>query len=158
MFRGQAVHTIDAKNRVSIPSEFRVEFERRSEKAPILALKGDHLALYPYDDWCAWEAKVLSVAEFDAKADKFAQYVLANASSCPIDGQGRILVPPYLREKAGLQREVVIAGRGHWIALWDRARYESAMSGVHGSYEELSSAVGARRERKEFSLGGTGEG
>ncbi len=158
MFRGQAVHTIDAKNRISIPSEFRVEFERRSEHAPVLALKGDHLALYPYDDWCAWEAKVLSVAEFDAKADKFAQFVLANATTCPIDSQGRILVPPLLREKAQLRRDVVIAGRGHWISLWDRARYESTMSAILGQYDELSSAVAARRERKESSLGGTGGG
>ena len=158
MFRGQAVHTIDAKNRISISSEFRVEFERRSEQAPILTLKGDHLALYPYEDWCAWESKLLSVADFDAQADDFADFVMSYASACPIDSQGRILVPPRLREKASLHREVVIAGRGKWVALWDRARYEQKMSAILGRYDELSSAVGAKRERKEFSLGGTGEG
>ena len=92
MFRGRAVHTIDAKNRISIPSEFRVQFERLSDHAPILALKGDHLALYPYDDWCAWEAKVLSVADFASEAEQFAQFVMSHASDCPIDSQGRILV------------------------------------------------------------------
>jgi MraZ protein len=158
MFRGKAVHSIDAKNRISIPSEFRVEFERHGEHAPVLAFKGDHLALYPYDDWRVWESKLLSVADFDSQADDFADFVLSHASDCPIDSQGRILVPPFLREKASLHREVVIAGRGKWVALWDKARYEQKMSGIQDRYDELSSAVGARRERKEFSLGGTGEG
>ena len=55
MFRGRFVHTMDSKGRVSIPSGFRMELQRRSERAPILTNADQCLLLYPYEDWCDFE-------------------------------------------------------------------------------------------------------
>ena len=120
MFRGRFVHTLDSKGRVSIPSGFRLELQRRSERAPILTNADQCLLLYPYEDWCDFEQRIVGLSSFDPDVQAFARMMISGASECPIDAQGRILVPPVLREHARLEREAMIAGVGPRIELWDR--------------------------------------
>jgi MraZ protein len=141
MFRGRSIHTIDAKNRVSIPAPYRAEFERRSESAPILTNQAACLALFPYEDWCELEQRLLSVSSVDPDVQAFTRFMVSGAAECPIDRQGRILVPPPLREYAKLEREVVIAGVGNRIELWNRARFDEELTRTQARYDQISSAV-----------------
>ena len=141
MFRGRSVHTIDAKNRISIPAGFRVEFERRSDQAPILTNDAASLALYPYEDWCLFEERLLNLSSVDPNVGAYARFMVSGASECPIDKQGRILVPPALREYAGLDREVTIAGVGNRLELWDKVRFDAELSKTQARFVEISSSV-----------------
>ncbi|HME70933.1 MAG TPA: division/cell wall cluster transcriptional repressor MraZ, partial [Myxococcota bacterium] len=67
--------------------------------------------------------------------------MVSGALECPIDSQGRILVPPYLREHAALDRDVTIAGVGKRIELWDKSRFDQDLAMTKARIGEISAAV-----------------
>lgn len=144
MFRGRYVHTIDAKNRMSLPAPFRQELQRRSDHAPILTNAHECLDLYAYEDWLAFEESIVGIASVDPEAQAYARMLISGATECPIDKQGRILVPPHLREHAALQREVTVAGVGPKIELWDKARFEANLTNTHAHYPETARSVASK--------------
>ena len=144
MFRGRFVHTIDAKNRMSLPASFRHEFGLRSDHAPILTNAHECLDLYPYEDWLEYEQSIVGISSVDPQAQAYARMVISGATECPVDKQGRILVPPYLREHAGLDREVTVAGVGPKIELWDKNRFESNLSNTQARFQEMATSVAAK--------------
>jgi MraZ protein len=141
MFRGRYMHTIDAKGRVSLPAELRMELQRRSEHAPFLTNMPDHLALYPHEDWLAYEEQLFAPDPFMPEAQDLQLFMLSGAAPCAADNQGRILIPPALREHARLDKDVVIAGAGKHIQIWDRARFDQFISRTQSSFRELASVV-----------------
>jgi MraZ protein len=137
MFRGRHSHTIDAKGRLSIPAAYREEL-RQAEGPPFLTVDLDCLKLYPYADWCERERRILAVADLDPDAKDFARHLISNACEAPIDRQGRILVPQYLREYAGLEKEVTLAGAGATVEVWDPARLGGLDDQTKVNFRQLS--------------------
>ena len=135
------MHTIDAKNRMSLPAPFRQELQRRSDHAAILTNAHECLELYPYDDWLVYEEQLVGDASIDPERQALARMVISGATECPIDKNGRILVPPYLRDYAALEREVTVAGVGPKIELWDRRRFESNLMNTQVRYPEMARSV-----------------
>jgi MraZ protein len=148
MFRGRFVHTIDSKGRMSIPSGFRAELEHRSDRAPIVTTGFECLHLYPYEDWREVERRIVDNATEDADVQAYQRMMISGAAECPIDKQGRMLIPPILREHAGLGREVTIAGVGPRIEIWDKDRFDADLSKTQARYPEIASKV-ADLTRKE---------
>jgi MraZ protein len=144
MFRGRFVHTIDSKNRMSLPVGFRQEFQRRSDRPPILTNAHQCLELHPFEDWQAYEEMIVGMATIDPEAQAYARIMVSGAIECPIDKQGRILVPPHLREFAGLTREVTVAGVGAKIELWDTARFEQKFIQTQARFEEMAISLAAK--------------
>ncbi len=138
MFRGRFVHSIDSKNRMSLPAGFRQELQAQSDLPPVLTNAHECLDLYPHEDWLAFEEKIVAVADVDPDAQAYARMLISGATPCPIDKQGRILVPPYLREHAGLKREVTVAGVGPKIELWDRERFEDSLTQTNARFPEMA--------------------
>jgi len=154
-FRGTFYHTIDAKGRLSIPSGFRVELQRQSDRAPILTNHRDSLHLYPYEDWLELEEGLGEVASVHPDAQRFARWMISNAVDAPIDSQGRILIPPFLRKRAQLGREVSILGVGRRIEIWDKARLDTDLNGTLERFEEISRDLAPKlREAKKPISGG----
>jgi MraZ protein len=141
MFRGRFVHTIDAKGRISIPSGFRMELERRSERAPILTNAFRCLHLYPFEDWCEVERRIVENETEDTDFQAYQRMMISGATECPIDKQGRLLVPPHLREHAGLERDVTIAGVGPRVEIWDKARFDADLMKTQARFSEIASMV-----------------
>jgi MraZ protein len=141
MFRGRYVHTIDAKGRVSLPSEFRTALKERSELAPFLVNMPDHLALYPHEDWIAYEDRLFDEDQFSPDVQDMKLFMVSGATPCPPDGQGRILIPPALRSDAHLDREVVIAGVRTHIQIWDKARLEQQFERTRANFREITSRI-----------------
>lgn len=141
MFRGRHAHTIDQKGRVSIPAGFRVELQRRSEMPPIITNAHECLYLFSYEDWADFEQRLVSLSSIDVHNDAFRRFFISGASECPIDGQGRLLIPGYLRDHADLKREVTIAGVGERIELWDKARFDAEITRTRARYSEIASEV-----------------
>jgi MraZ protein len=144
MFRGRFVHTIDSKNRMSLPAGFRAEFQRRSDLPPFLTTGRHCLELHPNEDWKRFEDRITARAATNPHAQAMVRYLISNAIECPIDKQGRILVPQYLRDKAGLERDVTVAGVGAKIELWDSTRFEADLSNTEARYEEYSKSLEAK--------------
>ena len=139
------MHTIDAKNRMSLPAAFRQQLQGKSPKAsnpPIITNAANAcLELYPFEDWEEFEQNIVSIASVDPEAQAYARVKISGASECPIDKQGRILVPPYLREYAKLEREVMVAGVGPRIELWNAARFEENLSQIQARFEGVAMSV-----------------
>ncbi len=143
MFRGRHTHNIDAKGRVSIPTGYRQELQQVAERPPILTAHDDHLRLVPSEIWSDYEERILSAAEVDPDAAAYVRMVIANAVEAPIDKQGRILVPQYLREMVGLQKEVEFAGVGPHVEIWDAARFRMQLGQVQSNFPEIARKFGA---------------
>ncbi len=149
MFRGRYEHSMDAKGRLSIPSGFRVEIQRRSEKAPVLTNFGDHLALYPADVWEAKEQDLLSLSDLQTDVQDLQRYVIAEANDAPIDNQGRILIPALLRKDAELGSKVILAGVLNKIEIWAPERFEQKKQMTQMRLTSIQESVDARRRKQE---------
>lgn len=125
MFMGEYNHTIDPKSRVIIPAKFR---EKLGSEFVITKGLDGCLYGYPFDTWEEVGKNFRESIKSNKEARKFSRFFFASASDCDIDKQGRILIPANLREYAGLQKDVVIAGNLTHIEIWDKARWEEANS------------------------------
>ena len=138
-FQGRFIHTIDDKGRLSIPAGYRVTLQgkNKSKKAPTLTIQADCLALFPPAEWEKMKDNFDKASAIDPEAGALKRFLISNAHECPIDGPGRISVPPHLREYAGLEREVTVAGVGTHIELWNKARHEEEMSKVRTDFARI---------------------
>ncbi|HVP31464.1 MAG TPA: division/cell wall cluster transcriptional repressor MraZ [Myxococcota bacterium] len=133
MFRGRYTHTMDGKGRVSIPSAFRAALLGREEggasaaqaKPPFLTNLQRCVAVYPHDAWLEVERRLSEASSMQPEVQALQRFAVSGAIECPIDAQGRILVPPYLREHGALTKDVLIAGVGPRIELWNKERFAS---------------------------------
>ena len=123
MFMGEYSHTIDAKGRLIIPSKFR---EGLGEK--FVVSKGFDGCLQAYDPetWKGIEEKLKELPQFKKETRAITRFFLAGAVEAEIDKQGRILIPAKLREYAGLKKDVVLAGSGSRVEIWDSEKWGAA--------------------------------
>jgi MraZ protein len=130
MFRGHFEHAIDAKGRTSIPSRFRDVLTAENDARLIVtpALFDPCLHVHPMRAWEDLEAKIANLPQFDPNVVAFRRRYISAAVECEIDKQGRILIPPALREHAGLQKDVLWAGMGQTIELWASERWQAAQA------------------------------
>lgn len=118
MFSGEFRHTIDSKGRVTVPSKFR---EDLGEK--FYVCKGLDGCLFLLSQ-SRWDKLVESVSAMPlAKARSIQRYFFSGAADVEPDKQGRILIPPNLREHAGLQKDVTVIGAANRAEIWDTERW-----------------------------------
>ena len=129
MFMGEYNHTIDAKGRLIIPSKFRAGL---GDEFVVTAGLDGCLFIYPKKEWKAFEEKLYALPITNPSARKFSRFFLANACSCEFDKQGRILLPQNLRVLALLEKDVVLAGVGSRIEIWNKDKWSET-----SSYEDM---------------------
>lgn len=122
MLVGQYLHTIDEKGRLAIPAKFRKEL---GEGAVMTRGFDGCLVVYPRGEWESVAAKIGGYPESKARARAFARLFFGGAAEVSFDGQGRALVPEYLRVHAELISEVVIVGLMNRFEIWDKSRFET---------------------------------
>jgi MraZ protein len=131
MFRGQFVHSVDAKGRISLPARFRDVLLADKDARFVLtpALFDPCLHLYPMAAWEEFEQKVAGLPSLDSNAVRFRRMYVSAAVECELDKAGRVLVPPHLRVRAELDKsEALWAGMGRILELWSRARWDAALT------------------------------
>ena len=121
MFMGEYNHTIDTKGRLIIPSRFREQLG--SEFIVTKGLDGC-LFVFSEDEWRIFEEKLRKLPLTQKSARKFTRFFVSGACMCEPDKQGRILLPQTLREFAGLEKDVVLAGNLNRIEIWSKANWE----------------------------------
>ncbi len=128
MFRGCFEHTIDDKGRVSIPVTFRKALGVQDEGLIVTRFIINSfrcLDVYPHAEWESFEQELITnKPRFDETFSKIESFYLANAQECQIDKQGRILLPPHLREYAGLDKNVMFASSLKKFRIWDKATWD----------------------------------
>ena len=121
MFMGEYNHSIDAKGRMIIPVKFREEL---GDEFVVTKGMDGCLYLYPFEAWKEFEEKLRSMpVTVNAESRKFARFFMAGASTVELDKQGRILIPPVLREFAGLTKNIVVAGVLERVEVWDKEKW-----------------------------------
>jgi MraZ protein len=141
MFRGRHDHTIDAKGRLSIPRAFRGELVGGGESPPMLVNQKDHLALFPAETWAAIEQRLIEMSSLDPDAQRLRRFYAAGSAPCPVDSQGRILVPNYLRDHASLDSKVIIAGAFERIEIWSPPRFEESHASTVQGLDDIQRSV-----------------
>lgn len=124
---GTFQHTIDEKNRLSIPGKFRDYLNAISLGVVVVTISAEDpcLTAYPTPEW---EAKTEQIEKYSTMMNKestqFQRIFYSNASDCSLDKQGRIIIPPPLRQHARLTKEVIIVGMKKRFEIWDRTEWE----------------------------------
>jgi MraZ protein len=131
VFFGTFQHSIDQKGRTSLPARFREALAQAGE-AKLVLTQYPHwrsVQALPMSVWKELERKVLEASPLDARAQRNVLRFYSTAQEVDLDVHGRVLVPPSLREYAGLSKDVVWVGMGRVIHLFDKAAYDEQMSG-----------------------------
>ncbi|MCG6908981.1 MAG: division/cell wall cluster transcriptional repressor MraZ [Deltaproteobacteria bacterium] len=124
MFRGSSFHTIDTKGRIIIPKRFRTPIQKSENACLMISRMDNGLVAYTLPDWEKIEAKILSLAEKSDAMRRFRRVFIGGAFECGCDRQDRILIPPTLREYAGLDREIVMVGVLDHFEIWSRQNWD----------------------------------
>ena len=140
MFAGSHDHVIDDKGRTSLPKEFRLLLAECNGDAWLTALR-DCLAIFTPEIFSAFHEKLGSASIAVEPVQQIQRLLVGMATPCPLDKQGRILISPKLRDWAGLEREIVIAGVSNRIEIWDRARHDATMQVIRTDYAALTDSL-----------------
>ncbi len=116
MFTGEYRHAIDAKGRVAVPARFRAEL---AAGAFVSRWIDTCLAIFPRPEWDRFANRVAELPVSDAGARVFSRFVFSGAFEFLLDAQGRLVLPPALREFAGLTNDAVVVGARDHIELWE---------------------------------------
>lgn len=135
MFMSEFNHMVDAKGRLIIPSKYR---EVLGDK--FVVTKGLDGCLFVYDnaEWNAFEEKLRALPISKKDNRMFARHFLAGAAEVEVDKQGRILLPPNLREFADITRDVTLVGVAGHIEIWNRQRWEAMQKEEDESMEDIA--------------------
>ncbi len=120
MFIGEYNHNLDDKGRLAVPKKFRSDL---SKGAVVTKGLDNCLFLYTKKEWQKLAEKLASLPFAQANTRAFARLMLAGAMDVDIDKQGRIILPEYLREFAGVKKEVVVAGLYSRLEIWDSQKW-----------------------------------
>lgn len=137
MFRGRHNHQVDTKGRISVPSRFRDVLASEGDERLIITNFDQCLWAYPVKEWLSLEEKVSARPQFAEEIKALQRVFMSAAVECPIDKQGRILVPPSLREYAAISRDVAIVGMGRRFELWARERWLVVFASAQQKLDEM---------------------
>ena len=139
LFIGEYRHTLDAKNRLSLPAKFRKDLGR----AVVVTRGLDRcLYVYPKKEW-AEEAKRHASHASGTKAGRgLARLFLAGAMEAEVDGAGRVLIPDHLKGFAGLTAKAVVAGVASRVEIWDEAAWNKYTAAIERDADAFAEQVG----------------
>ncbi|MBN2809935.1 MAG: division/cell wall cluster transcriptional repressor MraZ [Deltaproteobacteria bacterium] len=149
-FRGRYEYSLDTKGRLNIPAKFReiIVGEYNSELVITTALEGC-LDCFPLKIWTQVEDKLNSLPSSRIEVKRFKRFYISGAVECSLDKQGRVLLPPTLRNWAGLDQKennVVIAGQIDKLEFWSQERWGVEALATTGSAADIKGIVEALEE------------
>jgi len=124
MFRGANQLTLDAKGRMVMPTRYRERLQELCGGKLVVTVDKDQcLLIYPLPDWEEIERKLMLLSAMNPQSRRLQRLMVGHATDVELDGQGRVLLPPKLREFAFLTREAMLIGQGTRFELWDETRW-----------------------------------
>ncbi|HBG81652.1 TPA: cell division/cell wall cluster transcriptional repressor MraZ [candidate division CPR2 bacterium] len=139
MFIGEYQHNIDDKGRLAVPSKFRASL---AGGAVVTRGLDSCLFLYTKDEWQKLAERLSELPISQASARAFSRLMLAGAMEVDIDKQGRIILPAYLRDYAGVVKEVVVAGLFNRIEIWSQDKWGAYKAETEKESNEIAEHLG----------------
>ena len=136
MLLGAYDHTIDDKNRLTLPAKFREAFQDG-----VVVTRGLDGCLYAYrrPDWDRLvESRLAAMDPLSPEGRRIQRFFFSGAAEADLDKQGRVMIPAQLIEHAELGKEVVVAGVHDRLEIWDRAAWRKELAEVEGSAEDVA--------------------
>jgi len=128
VFRGVTQLALDAKGRLAIPAKHRDALAGSPDSAEraliVTADPSRCLLVYPRATWEPIQARLMALSSFNEPIRGLQRLLVGHADEVEMDGAGRVLIPPALRQYAGLDHRVVLVGQGNKFELWDDARWQ----------------------------------
>jgi MraZ protein len=137
MFVGQYTHNIDSKGRLAVPAKFRAQLK----KAVVTKGLDNCLFLYPKKEWDELATKLAALPISRANTRAFSRLMLAGAWSVEFDSQGRIILPDYLRQFAGLNKKTVIAGLYNRLEIWNESTWNKYKAETEKNSGDIAEAL-----------------
>ncbi|SEN08376.1 division/cell wall cluster transcriptional repressor MraZ [Lihuaxuella thermophila] len=138
MFMGEYRHTIDGKGRIIIPAKFR---EGLGDSFVVTRGLDQCLFAYPRSEWTQLEQKLKALPFTKADARKFTRFFFSGACEVELDKQGRILLPPNLRDFAKLKKDCVIIGVSTRVEIWSKDLWEDYYLSSEDSFNEIAESI-----------------
>jgi MraZ protein len=139
MLLGEYKHTIDEKGRVAVPAKFRQAFQGGA----IVTRGLDHcLFIFGLSEWENLAKKINDLPLAQANSRAFSRLMLAGAMDVKVDVQGRVLIPDYLREYAGIKKQVVVAGVYNRVEIWDETAWNEYKARTESASDEIAEKLG----------------
>lgn len=127
-FRGTFDYTLDAKNRLTVPAKWRSSL---SDGVVLAQGTATCVSVWTPERFDAYtESMVAGLHEVDPERDRLERFFQANSHDVDLDAAGRIMIPAYLMEYAGLEKDVVVTGVRHRMEIWDRATWKTYNAGL----------------------------
>lgn len=139
-FRGTFDYSLDAKNRLTVPAKFRTALA-----GGVVLAKGIErcVALWRPEAYDGYVADALGrFAPVSEEARKLNRFFAANSFDTELDSAGRVMVPPFLIEHAGLRKEVVVTGAGAALEVWDRATWSDYNAALASDVSDITAQLG----------------
>lgn len=138
LFLGQYEHSIDGKGRVILPAKYRERFSggmvfRSGEDRCLLA--------YPMEDWLKEAEKIRSLSERKRVSREYRRWFFGRSSECQPDKQGRVMVPPNMRNYAGLDKDILIVGVYDRLEIWDKNTWHKREPIAEGEIENIAEGL-----------------
>jgi len=136
---GEFIHSIDSKKRLAVPAKFRRELGKRA----VLTRGLDNcLFLFPLKEWQVFAEKLSKLPVGQQNSRSFIRIMLAGATDVELDGLGRILIPDYLKNYAGLKKKVVIAGLFTRCEIWDEENWREYQKNAEKASGDIAEKLG----------------
>ncbi len=139
MLIGEYLHTIDQKNRMSVPSKFRKELRKE-----VVVTRGldQCLFLYPVEEWKILADKLAKMPVGKSENRTFIRNMIAGATNVEIDSLGRILLPDYLKKYADISEEAMVIGLYNRVEIWEPEIWNKYAEGTKNNIEVIAEKLG----------------
>jgi MraZ protein len=126
MFRGISAISLDAKGRMAIPTQYRDVILEEAEGAMVVTIDTQDrcLMLYTYPQWQDIEEQLSSLPTFNPVTRRIQRLLIGHANDLNLDKSGRVLLPPILRDYAGLEKNIILVGQGKRFEIWGESQWE----------------------------------
>ena len=139
MFIGEYNHSVDAKNRLALPSKFRKDLGKK-----VVVTRGldKCLFVYPMKTWQELAEKLGTMPIGEASTRSFVRLMLAGATDVNSDAQGRVRIPEYLKDYANIKKDVVVAGLFNRLEIWDEKKWDKYKTAAEKNTDEIAENLG----------------
>ena len=142
MFYGEFVHSIDDKGRIVLPSKFRETAKKKAIKRFFITRGLDKcLFMFPEKEWHIQEVKFRAMSFTKSEARKFNRMYFSGAFEAVADPLGRILLPAYLKDYAGIKKDIVIIGVSSRIEIWNKNTWHKFYKQSLNSFEAVAEKI-----------------
>ena len=139
MFKGSDPINMDAKGRMAIPTRYRTVLDEicSGDLVITIDMKSTCLTLSPLPEWKKFEEKVAALPALDDLAEMLSRFVVGQAKDLQVDGSGRILIPPKLRDYAQLEKKLVLVGRTRRLEIWSEDNWNAERQKSQENYRGM---------------------